>query len=64
MDTTIVGFHQDDAGDWIAELACGHGPHMRHKPPFERREWVLTPAGRESRIGVAVECKKCEPATP
>jgi hypothetical protein len=64
MQRTIVGFLQDDEGHWVAELDCGHRQHMRHKPPFERREWVLTPAGRASRIGVAVECKKCEPAPP
>jgi hypothetical protein len=33
-------------GHWVAELECGHRQHMRHRPPFERREWVTTPEGR------------------
>ncbi|MGN0857666.1 MAG: DUF3565 domain-containing protein, partial [Stenotrophomonas sp.] len=28
----ITGFHQDDQGHWVAELACGHGRHVRHNP--------------------------------
>jgi Protein of unknown function (DUF3565) len=55
----IVGFHQDDEGDWIAELSCGHCQHVRHRPPFVERPWVLTEAGRAARIGATVECPKC-----
>ena len=29
-------------GDWVAVLECGLGRHMRHKPPWEDRPWVLT----------------------
>jgi len=39
----IVGFHQDENGDWVAELECGHGQHVRHKPPWTSRPWVTTP---------------------
>jgi hypothetical protein len=56
----IVGFHQDEEGHWVAELACGHGRHVRHDPPWQVRLWVLTPEGRSSRLGVALECRKCE----
>ncbi|MFT4728722.1 MAG: hypothetical protein ACI9UN_003235 [Granulosicoccus sp.] len=28
----ITGFHQDDKADWVAELSCGHGQHVRHNP--------------------------------
>lgn len=28
----IVGFHQDEEGDWVASLACGHNQHVRHNP--------------------------------
>ncbi|MGH8070993.1 MAG: DUF3565 domain-containing protein [Candidatus Entotheonellia bacterium] len=31
----IVGFHHDEVGDWVAALECGHGRHMRHKPPWQ-----------------------------
>lgn len=59
MDTTIVGFHQDDAGDWVAEFACGHGQHMRHKPPWQQRPWVTTEEGRQTKLGAAIGCKAC-----
>ncbi len=59
MKRKIVGFHQDDERHWVADLECGHGQHMRHDPPLNSRPWVLTPEGRESRIGVELDCKKC-----
>lgn len=55
----IIGFHQDEYGDWVAELECGHGQHVRHDPPFQERAWVLTPDGRAKFIGVPVVCKLC-----
>jgi len=39
----IVGYHLDDEGHWVAELACGHGQHVRHDPPWQVRPWVTTP---------------------
>ena len=42
----IVGFRQDDHGDWIAELECGHAQHVRHDPPWTMRPWVTTAGGR------------------
>ena len=63
--TTIAGFRQDSAGDWVAELTCGHARHMRHRPPFETRPWVESEAGRAQRLGAAIECALCEmPALP
>ncbi len=61
MDPTsaIIGFHQDDEGQWVAELACGHSQHMRHTPPWQDRSWVLTPEGRAKFIGVRIECRPC-----
>jgi hypothetical protein len=59
MKPPITGFTQDDEWHWVAELECGHRQHMRHRPPFENRAWVTTPEGRQSRIGVVVDCKKC-----
>lgn len=60
METTIAGFHQDEAGDWVAELACGHGQHMRHKPPWLVRDWVATERGRRAKLGQLIECSLCE----
>jgi hypothetical protein len=55
----IVGSHQDDAGDWVADLECGHTQHVRHNPPWQSRPWVTTPEGRASRIGTELPCAKC-----
>lgn len=56
----VVGFHQDGRREWVAELECGHGQHVRHAPPYQDRAWVLTPEGRQPFIGVPVECKLCD----
>ena len=60
MQRSIVGFHRDSEGYWVADLNCAHGQHMRHDPPFFERTWVLTEAGRNSRIGQELECLKCD----
>jgi len=60
MQAAIQGFHQDEAGDWVAELSCGHGQHMRHRPPWTVRDWVVTPEGRDSKLGAAIECPLCD----
>lgn len=62
MIRTITGFHQDDQGDWVAELSCLHGQHMRHRPPFQERGWVLAPEGRDARIGTEIDCPLCDRA--
>jgi len=60
MQRKITGFHQDEHGDWVAELECGHGQHVRHHPPWTIRPWVMTPAGRARSLGQILYCKKCE----
>lgn len=60
MKRGVLGFHLDDAGDWVADLACFHGMHVRHRPPFELRPWVLTEDGRRSRLGAEVDCVRCD----
>lgn len=62
MIRTIAGFHADEAGDWVAELSCLHGQHVRHQPPFRQRQWVMTPAGRAERIGSEIDCPLCDRA--
>ena len=62
MKRKIVGFHSDEERHWVADLECGHGQHVRHDPPLNSRPWVLTPEGRESRIGVELNCKQCDEA--
>jgi len=64
MQRPITGFHQDEHGDWVAELSCGHGQHVRHKPPFTLRPWVVTAAGRDSRLGTELDCVRCDRGEP
>jgi hypothetical protein len=60
MDRRIVGFHQDEQQDWVADLECGHTQHVRHRPPWQQRPWVITAEGRTSRLGIELNCKKCD----
>jgi len=55
----IIGFHQDEAHDWVAELACGHQQHVRHKPPWQNRPWVVSEKGRQSKLGQELFCPDC-----
>jgi hypothetical protein len=55
----IVGFHQDQENDWVAELECGHNQHVRHDPPWQERAWVLSSEGRFSRLGTRLICRLC-----
>jgi tellurite methyltransferase len=58
--SSIVGFHRDDEGDWVAELSCLHNQHVRHRPPFSDRAWVLDCGGRRERLDMAIDCPLCE----
>jgi tellurite methyltransferase len=62
VQRSIVGFHQDDVGDWVAELSCLHGQHVRHRPPFYDRPWVVNERERAARIGADLECPLCDRA--
>ncbi|HTQ99023.1 MAG TPA: DUF3565 domain-containing protein [Candidatus Acidoferrum sp.] len=64
MEQPIAGYHQDDAGHWVAELACGHFQHVRHDPPWQNREWVTSAAGRAGMLGLRLRCKKCDAGAP
>ena len=56
---SIVGFHVDDVGDWVADLQCGHSQHVRHDPPWQNRPWVVTPEGRARFLGTELRCVVC-----
>lgn len=60
MKRRITGFYEDVEGYFIAMLECGHEQHVRHKPPLVERPWVLTEAGRQSRIGFELNCRECD----
>jgi uncharacterized protein DUF3565 len=62
MKQPITGFHLDEENHWVADLACGHRQHMRHDPPWMERPWILTEEGRRSRLGIELECKRCDEA--
>ena len=64
MQRPITGYHLDEESHWVAELACGHFQHVRHNPPWQERFWVITEAGRNSRLGFLLNCKKCDEGAP
>lgn len=55
----ITGYHIDAEGHWVAQLSCGHNQHVRHDPPWDRRDWVLSLNGRDAMIGFELYCRKC-----
>jgi Protein of unknown function (DUF3565) len=60
----IVAFDQDEVGDWVAHLECGHRQHVRHRPPWQERAWVLSAEGREERVGSPLDCPLCDEGDP
>jgi tellurite methyltransferase len=62
MERAIAGYHQDEDGVWVAELACGHPQHVRHDPPWQSRAWVNSEEGRREQLGSLLECVYCEMA--
>ncbi|MFP5317342.1 MAG: DUF3565 domain-containing protein [Acidimicrobiia bacterium] len=62
MNRAITGFRQDEAGDWVAELACLHRQHVRHQPPFRQAPWVLDGRERAARVGSLLDCPLCDRA--
>jgi len=64
LKQAIIGFHQDELGDWVAELACFHGQHVRHQPPFINRPWVVTETGRSAMLGTELNCVRCDRNEP
>jgi hypothetical protein len=62
VERRITGFHQDEQGDWVAELECGHQQHVRHNPPWTNRPWTMTAEGRAQKIGETLSCKQCDQA--
>jgi tellurite resistance-related uncharacterized protein len=58
----MIDFVLDDEGDWIARLSCGHSQHVRHRPPFQERSWVLDEQTRHERLGTFLSCPLCDRA--
>lgn len=60
MQQRITGFHQDEFSDWVADLECGHTQHVRHKPPWDLRPWVVEENSRKEFLGRMLDCVLCE----
>ena len=60
MQQAMIGFHLDEEQHWVADLACGHAQHVRHNPPWQNRPWVITEQGRAEKLGLTLDCKKCD----
>src|SRR3569832_2369690 len=41
-----------------------HNQHVRHRPPWINRPWVMTENGRASMLGHTLQCKKCDIGAP
>ena len=64
MKQKIVAYHKDEFDDWVAELECHHGQHVRHEPPFINRLWVVNLKGRNNNLGNTLNCVKCDENAP
>lgn len=60
MKRKITSYLQDADGDWVAGLDCGHGQHVRHKPPFINRPWADSAEGRTKMLGTELQCVRCD----
>ena len=60
MKRPIVDFGKDAQGDWYAVLDCTHRQHVRHRPPFTKRPWVTSAAGRAGKLGEQLDCLRCD----
>ncbi|MFK8084162.1 MAG: DUF3565 domain-containing protein [Granulosicoccus sp.] len=60
----IVGFYLDEENHWVAQLACGHAQHVRHTPPWQNRPWVMHEKGRQEKLGVTLDCVRCDRGEP
>lgn len=63
-DRRIEAFRQDEHGDFVAVLECGHTQHVRHRPPWQVREWVTTEAGRKRMLATLLPCPECDRPQP
>jgi hypothetical protein len=55
----LLDFRQDEHGDWLAVLSCGHTQHLRHQPPWQNRAWVLDAKQRNAQLGKPFPCGWC-----
>lgn len=55
----LLDFRQDEHGDWVAVLSCGHTQHLRHQPPWQNRAWVLDAQQRRAQLGKPFPCGWC-----
>lgn len=60
MKRKIIGYHRDGKNDWVADLNCFHGQHVRHELPFFNRSWSETEEGWQSKLGETLDCKLCD----
>ena len=60
MKRAISSFRRDEHGDWIAALDCGHLQHVRHRPPFVNRPWIVRENTRNAMIGAELDCPRCD----
>lgn len=60
MKRKICSYYLDERDDWVALLDCHHGQHVRNNPPFTNRPWVESESGRASKLGMELDCVRCD----
>lgn len=60
MRRKIRSFYKDEDDDWVAGLDCNHAQHVRHRPPFIKRPWTGSEAGRAAMLGTELDCIRCD----
>ncbi|MFT6387719.1 MAG: hypothetical protein ACJAUP_001091 [Cellvibrionaceae bacterium] len=60
MKNPTKNYHKDPEDDGIAERECGHFQHVRHDPPWTSRPWAESNTGRDSKLGLELNCRKCD----
>jgi len=55
----IIGFHQDEMSNWVADLECGHTQRVRRHSPEGKRPWVLMAGESQSEIELELDCTEC-----
>ena len=60
MKTIIIGFHQDEYEQWVADLSCGHSRYFRHGSSVATKGMGYIASRSKTYIGFELDCKTCE----
>ncbi|MDA8290355.1 MAG: DUF3565 domain-containing protein [Actinomycetota bacterium] len=64
MDRAITGLHEDEVGDWVAELSCGHRRHVGRVARLGPEERVPDPDACTEQVAGVLGCPLCDRMEP